>query len=454
MNNTPKKIIVWSWSRDPSLKPVEALIDEGAVEVVLWVSMLGDKDFRSKPFSYVPEKMLKRLALLDRRQDVFYRQSNEQLNRDLNRWMDIYSRVNFSKGLDYHEHVNLFHLYYQYFTNLIKSRGVDAVVFFGAPHVGADYVLYLAAKGLGVDVFVTLQSHVANRFYCVTELDDIGTFETCKQLGEPITLTIPRQHEKKHFYSAFIRNKRKFRLHKLLEDSLRAIFPSRQPISWAGVLQNASSRLNYVKYYKKMAQHEVDFDRKFVYFPLHMQPELSTTILGNEYSDQLLAIEKVSAMIPEDWHIYVKENPTQGAPQRNRLFYERLGRIPNTRYLSERVNTYDLMKSAQFVASISGTACWEAISGGKPALVFGRVWYMNLPGISRYREGMTAQDVLNNRFEHEELERAYSELMSRTIPGIIGLSYAVLYPEFTEENNADLLLAFLRKVLALDGANS
>ena len=130
MADSKRNIVVWSWSRDPSLVPVDTLVAEGKVEVALWVSMLGEKDFRSKPFSYVPAMMLKQLAEQHQRKDVCYKQDTTQLRADLTRFVDIYSRVNYSKGLDYFEHVNLFHLYYQYFTHILLSREVDGVVYF------------------------------------------------------------------------------------------------------------------------------------------------------------------------------------------------------------------------------------------------------------------------------------------------------------------------------------
>jgi len=148
MSDAPKKIVVWSWSRDPSIIPIEKLVDEGKLDVVMWVNLLGNKTVQSKKFSYIPAEMLHRLAQQKKRNDVFYQQSEEQLNRDLIRFLDIYSRVNFSKGLDHHEQVNLFHIYYQYFTSLLITSKVEAVIFFGAPHVGVDYILFLAAKAL------------------------------------------------------------------------------------------------------------------------------------------------------------------------------------------------------------------------------------------------------------------------------------------------------------------
>ena len=78
-------------------------------------------------------------------------------------------------------------------------------------------------------------------------------------------------------------------------------------------------------------------------------------------------------MLPDDWFIYVKENPKQKEYMRERYFFERLSLIPNTVFVDRSVDTYKLMESAQFVSTITETAAWEAITGGKNALLFGKI---------------------------------------------------------------------------------
>tara|TARA_B110000908_G_C10244165_1_gene447844 strand:- start:947 stop:2299 length:1353 start_codon:yes stop_codon:yes gene_type:complete len=444
-----KRIVVWSWSKDPSIIPIETLIEAGEVEVVAWFNREGRETHRTKHFSYQPGLMLKELAEKEPSKAVHLDAPATELAVEFQQFQDIYSRVNFSKGQDYFDHLNLFHLYSQFFTRMLKDGKVDAVIYFNSPHAGADFVLACAARRLGIETFFTLQSHVPNRFFCFRDIKDIGTFATSPDIGEPIELTIPKTYEKEHFYMSKIPHKRGWLLSRFFRDGWLATFGGRQPLNWGGVLQKQGARIRYAKLFKKHAVSSVDLLKKFVYFPLQLQPELTTSFLGNEFSDQLLALEKLSAILPDDWHIYAKENPKQGFQQRDQFFFERFKRIPNCHYLDTSINTYDLIGNCQFVTSITGTACWESVSGGKPALIFGNVWFKKLPGVISWHADLTLAELTDTVIDHEVLEQAYSELMSKTASGLINVGYKSIYPDYSPEENGELLTKFLRKILQL-----
>lgn len=442
-----KRVIVWSWSKDLTIRPVHRLIDAGEIEVVLWFDREGEKDFRTKDFSYVPEMLLEQLATQELDSASSYAPDDAELPEQMIRFLDVYSRVNFSKGHDYFDHQNLFHLYYQYFSHVILQKQVDTVLFFEPPHSGADYMLYLAAKTRGVRTIINMQSLIPNRFFCVTDLDDFGVFDTSPDVGEAVQLKIERRFEKDLFYMKKAKHKRGWMISRLLRDLLLSSFTHYHPIPFAGIIQKQVGRIRYTREYKRNAVTSVDLDKKFVYFPMHLQPELTTATLGGEFSDQLLALEKLSKLLPDDWFIYAKENPKQGFQQRNRLFFERLRRIPNCVYVDTAVNTYELTRNCQFVASITGTACWESVSGGLPCLVFGNPWYKTLPGVSVYREGLKLDDILNNTFTHEELEEAFSRLMSKAAKGVIDSHYTQLVEGFDVDENDKSLEDFLRRAI-------
>ena len=122
---------------------------------------------------------------------------------------------------------------------------------------------------------------------------------------------------------------------------------------------------------------------------------MSTSTLGGNYSDQLLAIEHLSSILPDDSWIYVKENPKQTGAMRGPKFFDRLDRIPNLEFLPSYANTHDLIDNSDFVATVTGTVGWEAIRKGKNVLVFGMPWYRNLPGAIQFHQGITYGMILD-----------------------------------------------------------
>lgn len=442
------RVVVWCWPKDPSLAPIEALEKSGEIEVVAWFSRGRKKTHLTKHFSYQPDLLLKdvRATPPDKRYtpDI----PADEFALEFQNFQDLYSRVNYSKGQDYFQHLNLFHLYYQYFTRMLMEGQVDTVIFFSIPHVGPDMVLYRAARRLGLRTRINIQSPVPNRFFSFETIEDFGKFTEGDPGPAELSLTIPKKHEAKIFYMQNLPDKKGWMLSRFVQDCYFATFGGRQPISWGGVVQKLLGRISFTRRYRQNAQDEADLTKKFVYFPLHLQPEMTTSVLGGPFSDQLLALEKISRLIPDDWHIYVKENPLQAYQQRGQFFFERLARIPNCHYLSSKVNTFDLIGNSQFVASVTGTACWEAARGGKPAILFGHVWFRGFPGILSWTPKTTLDDILGQEFTHADIETAYNKVMSKTHEGIIERAYIEIHPDFSEEANGELLIKFLRKMLS------
>ena len=63
--------------------------------------------------------------------------------------------------------------------------------------------------------------------------------------------------------------------------------------------------------------------RKKIYFPLHFQPELTTSLLAHN-DDQQLILERLSQFAGEEWDIIVKENPKQTYYQRGKFLLQKI----------------------------------------------------------------------------------------------------------------------------------
>ena len=114
----------------------------------------------------------------------------------------------------------------------------------------------------------------------------------------------------------------------------------------------------------------VNLPRDFIYFPLHVEPEASTMVLSPWHTDQIAVIEALAKAAPAHMRIVVKEHaPMLG--RRPRGFYRQIARMPRVTLLGPDHSTFDLIEKSQLTAVITGTAAWEALLLGRPALIIG-----------------------------------------------------------------------------------
>lgn len=352
-----------------------------------------------------------------------------------------------------HDYLNLFNRNINFVYWLLKKEEIDLVVFPRGPHLGGDLVLYLLAEKMGIKTLIMENWLFANRFFHCFDLWDFGTFDTSLKLSEQEPVKIEQKFEKELWYMDEVyRKKERKTFRKVLSEKFRPeyrlLVESFQHRGWEQSLYRYSLRKKYKKNLAEVIEENISLDKPYVYFPLHLQPEQTTSLYGGEYCDQLLALERLTSKLPNDWYIYVKENPQQNFYMRGEFFFERLKRIPKVKVVPNNSNTYRLIANSKFVATVTGTAGWEAISGGKPALVFGwGVWYKTLPGVFQYHEDLDINDILNYDIDHNELEQKVSELKTKMGTGIIYPWYKKGYSDYDEEKNKRNVVDSLEKIL-------
>jgi hypothetical protein len=374
---------------------------------------------------------------------------------------------------DLHEVTNEFSLTYHYFWQLLKSKAIDVVLFANMPHEGPDYVLYGLAKMAGIKTLICYQSLFSDKFYLMTSIDDLGRFSTTPTVSDDAQIPLERGYYQQSVNMDGLINPEvaeKTALFVRAIQSCRATLagPSRMIKSPWSSLKGALNRMlvkssapnlqhTYVRQMREHALNAAEVDSliaahgKIAYFPLHLQPELTTSAFGGIFQDQLYAIELLNSLLGDGWLILVKENPKQTYFQRRKLFFRRLKSLQNVRLVPSRYSTYKLMRRARFVATISGTACWEAIKGGKKCLIFGKAWFSGLPGVGSYGEGFDFPAFIEST-EHElrfeDLHAAFLSLMSRAGAGVVDRDYACLVANFDAAVNArkvaDSILEALR----------
>lgn len=143
--------------------------------------------------------------------------------------------------------------------------------------------------------------------------------------------------------------------------------------------------------YKKSRKyyHKADLTKKFVYYPLHLQPEASTIVCAQKYEKQLYFLDNLAKSVPADTLIYAKEHYSfLGC--RPESFYKALAEYPNIVIIDPWEDSFALIEKCQAVATLTGTAGQEAMMLRRPVIMGGDILYKNAPGI------MKVDDIFDN----------------------------------------------------------
>jgi hypothetical protein len=345
------------------------------------------------------------------------------------------------------------------------DRGVTHCLFFNVPHMVYDTILYQAATALGLPITIVTQSLFPDRFFSLTACSDYGAFAP-----DPAAPPLPIEKGEKLdlFYMNGIKQEREAggRISAKAMLNLAVFLARKRPlaalnpfylrrlVAHVGRVYGAFPKwrdpfarffhVDELAYFDHLAGFEdqtVDLSGDYIYMPLQLQPEMTTSALGGRFHDQALAIERLAAILPEGVRILVKENPKQGGYMRGPLFFHRLARIPAVTLLPSWADTHALTARARCVATITGTVGWEAIRLGKPALVFGRAWYRRLPGVIEWRDDLTYADIAGASVDHAALEASAGALLARSHHGVVDRHYAKIVPDYQPDANIERVAA-------------
>ena len=159
-------------------------------------------------------------------------------------------------------------------------------------------------------------------------------------------------------------------------------------LQWKKAVKAHKREAERLKAFYDAHTSELDLDAPYIYFPLHLQPELTSQPEAGFFEDQLLALETLLQALPKGWKIYLKENPRQfdaGINTVSALHYrdtEDLKRFiahEDVLIVPQNVPSEKLIAHARVTVTLSGTAGWESLNLGKPCIVFSPPWYSPCP---------------------------------------------------------------------------
>lgn len=408
------------------------------------------------------------------RSDDYFRQRDEFTDH-LTRNASMFKQKSHPlEALD--EYHSYFHVLYDTIAREMRDRGVTHVLFFSVPHLGYDTALYHLAKAMGLPVLIVTQALFPNLFFST---DDVGTMGSYPVDPTAAPHPVVRGEQPQLFYMKGVKQEREqggtitaaaiaelvtflalkkrwralnpFYVARLVAHMRRVYgsFPRwRDP--FAGFFHE--SALAYFDQLATFEDQEIDLSGDYVYVPLQMQPEMTTSSLGGRFRDQAYMIERLADILPDHVRILVKENPKQGGYMRGPMFFHRLKRIDRVQFLPSYANTHALTAHAKFVATITGTVGWEALCMGTPVLVFGGAWYRQFPGAVQWSEQVRYDDVASLTWDHAALQQAVGALIARCHPGVVDRDYIEIVEGYSPEENtrtvAAQMLGLLRGEIA------
>lgn len=199
--------------------------------------------------------------------------------------------------------------------------------------------------------------------------------------------------------------------------------------------------LRYFRYMRNALNNNIRYfhndvgDREYIYFPLHVDPEASTMVLADMFTDQMAVIESIAKTMPAGMRLIVKEHiPCLG--HRPKGFYKRVANMPDVRLVNPFMNNFEIMNNAKLVCTITGTAGWESFIFGKAPLVIGNVYYLKLgEGLVHCQDLSKMGDAIKDALKTEPVSEKRLQLF---IASIMKLSIDISPEDMWFEKYADL----------------
>ena len=341
------------------------------------------------------------------------------------------------------------HIYYKYaqfWYGMLKKYKPESILFSAIPHSGLHYTLYALAKIFGVKTHIVDYTRIAestrafmiedytvgsrdikrhlisnkDKKYSISDLsNDIKEYylEQCNPKTDSTpgymhesVAKLRKPHMRSPKLSSIYNNVKKGTFITTIYSYLKMFFGVYNQITTDKNLRGYQVKIlikKCIKKNKKLAkeykiqQIAPDLSKNYVYVPLQVQPEATTAPHGGIFEDQLLMLQFLSRSIPDDWIIYVKENPTQLSYANSSSYlyrypgyYKEIAGMRNTHLVPTDVSTFDLIENCKAVVTVTGTAGWEVLLRGKPSIVFGYPWYMDCEGVFKVSDALSCKEAL------------------------------------------------------------
>jgi hypothetical protein len=163
---------------------------------------------------------------------------------------------------------------------------------------------------------------------------------------------------------------------------------------------------------------------RYIYYPLHVDPEISTMLYGPYYVNQVALVQNIAKSIPMGYMLVVKEHPYMYG-LRDSSFYREITKLPNVILLHPMEDNYSVVKNADAVIVVTGTAGLEGIFFEKPVFTLGEVFFSVYDYVYRIDNIKSMAEVLRDgmaRFQKDPecLKKFTVAYLKSSYNGVVG----------------------------------
>ncbi|EPG76095.1 capsule polysaccharide biosynthesis domain protein [Leptospira fainei serovar Hurstbridge str. BUT 6] len=362
------------------------------------------------------------------------------------RMMDRKS-LNVATSWSYNIRKKIYYEHLRYWNHILNERKFDCFLSLNIPHEIIDFIIYWLCKKKGIATFFFYQFQYDITFLMSDWTDPLPNYKRdyealsvelkkkdkySIELSERILSELAIQRNSKEDYVPFYMRKRKSNFGLRCFSKIKEIVSvlARIAAEVAKILASPNIdtiysiinryRIKYrVEKYKNdslKSLRELEYtprsDDRYIYVPLHLQPELSTSPMAGRFVDQRLILEMLSYHIPDNILLYVKEHPNQDLSQREYGFYRDIAKIKTVRIISREFSSRNLLSNCVAVATASGTVGWEAIFMHKPVLLFGHTFFQYAPGVFKISSSEDCRKAIERLFSTNSEFASEKDLLS------------------------------------------
>jgi len=450
--NSPLRVMVFRMNGVMHLQILRNLINRGSIDVMYWGGSKegfrqaqDDKEHFSRTIFHDSFDAVQGLPPRELEEEKFEPPGTYLVNKFNRTESQILTMMNSVEPIPVPllKKKHIYFKYLKYWYGVLKKYKPDAIFFGDVPHLTYQHLLYRVAKELAIPTIMHRAIQVRGRIMFMDNVEEYRTLrEKYKEYShssfsvEDLSGDIKKYYleqtsapkDSKVFYMKDDYIKRlsknayaapsvyKVFIHlknltfwQTAKTYLKILFRKKpivglRPLFVRGLAMRryvqrwSSIRRGFEKEYRSLVKH-VDFSEKFVYVPLQNQPEGNTSAMGDVFVDQILMIDIVASALPAGWKLYVKESPLQWSAFRAYAgrygdYYKDIASLRNVTFVSPDTPTLELIDKSQAVATVTGTAGWEAVLRGKPALLFGYIWYMCCDGVFQVGSKKDVEEAL------------------------------------------------------------